>query len=352
MVKFFFYSFDFKTHELKKDTAIIQDGWEPINFRGGGIWIGNKMVKLDLLNSFFPYQNWVLDLDSKEISELELPFAVNPDYSLQPSAIINSDRTELLLVCQRPLRKGDFPDFVFGETKKIFFYYLNADLEIVRHYPVEDIEYFFHSAMSDFNYHGNKENLFGDTVRLFYAFNEITNGWLDSISPYTGEVYTDGFLYSEIDLVNNKVLDRRFINRLEVTGENFDPNSFGHSSRDYFFNQSGDSVTCSLETTIGIDKYEFAVLTVALDDMPLSTPGGLTASQIRIYPNPASEEIQVQSQKPGKYSLFNQEGKNVGSGDYWPNSTISLKGLVPGAYVIQIEERNSPPQQYRFLIKK
>ena len=217
----------------------------------------------------------------------------------------------------------------------------NKNFEITKHYYVADIEYPFYPSIGNSKYGGAQETLYGDTIEMAHAFNKITDSeGNDSISPYTGEPYEDGFLYLKMVAATGEVLDRRFISRIAVTGENFNPSAFGHDSQIFYFNTNRDSVTMYTHTNKNIDVHEQAFITVAIKDMPLSTANGLTKTQLKIYPNPTTDQLRFESMRPGTYTIINTSGQVMSKGNYNGTTVLNVREFPQGGYVIQVQEKN------------
>ncbi|MDX5428023.1 MAG: T9SS type A sorting domain-containing protein, partial [Bacteroidota bacterium] len=74
--------------------------------------------------------------------------------------------------------------------------------------------------------------------------------------------------------------------------------------------------------------YTFSQLTVGLDEDQVV--------DLQIYPNPASDRVQIQSEMPiSEFRIVDISGREVLSGEV-VNSTIELPSLSSGAYLLQL----------------
>ncbi len=76
------------------------------------------------------------------------------------------------------------------------------------------------------------------------------------------------------------------------------------------------------------------------DDETLSSNSDLYKSQIKIYPNPAQNQLFIElssTNSPTKYVIYDQIGKKVGIGNIISNQqTVDVSTLKPGIYFIEI----------------
>ena len=74
-----------------------------------------------------------------------------------------------------------------------------------------------------------------------------------------------------------------------------------------------------------------------------------------IYPNPASDYINIQTDNPGTIrmaKLSDWNGKTVLSIGHLPNdSRIDIKGMAPGIYVLTIFYQDGSKESYKVSIK-
>lgn len=90
-------------------------------------------------------------------------------------------------------------------------------------------------------------------------------------------------------------------------------------------------------------NYEYQILeknSTVTQDNTLSV-SSVEKEGFGLYPNPAKNEINLKGlNRAADYSIYAIDGKLVGKGTYLPGKAIGISELVPGAYIITIQEKN------------
>ena len=99
--------------------------------------------------------------------------------------------------------------------------------------------------------------------------------------------------------------------------------------------ENGETISFSTNTTFSGHRFELVVMTEAI-----TAANGLQKSQILVYPNPAKDQIHVQSpdQMIGNIEIFNPLGMKIYSSGKQDsmNTTIQVKNYPKGLYLIRI----------------
>jgi len=353
----FRFNLNYHDNSVAKDTVVLDiAGYGEEDFMGG-MQIGNNLVNFSDFfeeSSIYPARTWIMNMEANRIEKFKFPFQI---FNRKPHSnkggvarvLIDSLNGEILWMGNIPMRAGDYPEFdEDGDENTLFCYYLDKSFEIKDHYKFRDVDY----GLSVFPLYddnvGPNEGFRSDTIDYLTMVN-VSTDIEGTISQNTGEILLAGFIYLRALKSTGQVLERRYISRIDATGENYNPDYLVHVTNSYFFNTNKDSVTVDLKTTIDIDKYESAFLTIALDDMSLSTPKGLTKNQLRIYPNPTTDFLRFEAQQPGTYSIIDAQGRSLSEGEYSGVQEIDVRNLSPGSYQIVVQEQGKKLGSYPFL---
>lgn len=179
------------------------------------------------------------------------------------------------------------------------------------------LEYFFNSFMDTVSYTNLNEPL-----------SVYDNNLLSSVNIFYGEDWCD-------TLINNWYFNN---NPGGMPGEEFD-RSYGKGlglTLDYHYSGDGQQVLADNK----LIYYKKGNVTCGNPDV-VSAKGEMIESTIRIYPNPAQNEISftANSQLSGNasYQLFSVSGNMIGSGTLTKDSDkISTTSLPSGMYLIKI----------------
>ena len=63
-----------------------------------------------------------------------------------------------------------------------------------------------------------------------------------------------------------------------------------------------------------------------------------TKAQLKIYPNPATEGLHLAADRNGTYQIYSKAGQLVQSGRVQRGAAIPIHALVPGTYVLQVQD--------------
>lgn len=154
-------------------------------------------------------------------------------------------------------------------------------------------------------------------------------------------------------------VDSVYIAKLVLTPENADnkivfwkSNNPGIARVDEEGNIRGVSSGTATITAVSMDGIKKATLTVLVDTDGLTSVDKLSKSnsyQLNLYPNPASESVNVEyqlDQTQGLFiDIFNANGIVVKTKSIQPNqgkniSRLSLKGFSPGIYFVRLRSQN------------
>jgi len=354
----FRFKYNYETEALSKDSIFPQfEEWDFEYSFMGGKQIGNKVFNYaDIFNQniWNPERRWIAEVDDNSIRPFEFPFQIfyrdlSSNFGGITTVLENSQgERQLLYSGYLPLRSGDYLNVDQDSSHGVYFYYLSNEFEVTHHFLLKDIDYGVHFAPMMHDNPGPSEGFMRDTIEMFFGVN-VTIDIEGTVSQNTGDILSVGFLFLKALKSSGQVIERRYISRKDATGENYNPDYLNHITHSYFFNTNKDSVTVDLKTTIDIDKYESAFLTIALDDMSLSTPKGLTKNQLRIYPNPTTDFLRFEAQQPGTYSIIDAQGRSLSEGEYSGVQEIDVRNLSPGSYQIVVQEQSKKLGSYPFL---
>ncbi|WP_292008947.1 T9SS type A sorting domain-containing protein [Chryseobacterium sp.] len=100
-------------------------------------------------------------------------------------------------------------------------------------------------------------------------------------------------------------------------------------------------------TTFGIDNYTVEASNNAV--LAVSENGVLGKKEISIYPNPASDILNISSEsKVNKVEIYDMSGKKVNAG--LNGDQVNISNLAPGNYIINIETKDEKTSR-RFIKK-
>ncbi len=97
--------------------------------------------------------------------------------------------------------------------------------------------------------------------------------------------------------------------------------------------------------------------TVLIDYIEIGEKGTLTSiddseenlNQIKIFPNPTSDQIIVNSAKPiSQYRIYSMVGKTIAEGAL-ENGRVDVSGLITGLYIISLTDTNGITYSQQFL---
>ncbi|WP_313091263.1 Omp28-related outer membrane protein [Chryseobacterium flavum] len=91
----------------------------------------------------------------------------------------------------------------------------------------------------------------------------------------------------------------------------------------------------------------------AINNSTLGINGAnITANDFSIYPNPAKEYIKVQAKGKIDLKIFDTSGKVIiERSGVEPNTEISIRTLIKGAYIVSIKEKDSEPKTKKLIIE-
>lgn len=80
----------------------------------------------------------------------------------------------------------------------------------------------------------------------------------------------------------------------------------------------------------------------------LAHNGALQFSNIRVYPNPASDQIHISSEAALQYSIYNMEGKLISNGN---TTTISTQEISNGIYLLELTSEGKVQHRQKLIIQ-
>ena len=83
---------------------------------------------------------------------------------------------------------------------------------------------------------------------------------------------------------------------------------------------------------------------------PVNSLSSLSEEGIKIYPNPADDNLHIELTTESMVSIMNMNGMVLYQNDRVSNETISLNGFVPGMYIVRIKNRDKVTQ-HRLVIE-
>ncbi|GGP06583.1 peptidase M1 [Cloacibacterium rupense] len=128
----------------------------------------------------------------------------------------------------------------------------------------------------------------------------------------------------------------------------------GGQTAEFALNNTSNGQTFTLP--LGFDvasvsfNYENQILTTGstvTNDTTFLTTGTVTETPIKLYPNPATNEIGFAGLKKAlPFEIYSLDGKLVKKGKFEPNKTVDISGFSSGGYVIRVND-----QKYHFIKK-
>lgn len=96
---------------------------------------------------------------------------------------------------------------------------------------------------------------------------------------------------------------------------------------------SSSAADVSVPTNI-IRKITFTTAVLSTQEI------GQNKDKFALYPNPASDFIQISSDKKDKMKvkIYSSTGRMVHSGTYLPKESINISELAPGFYLVQVDQ--------------
>jgi hypothetical protein len=118
-----------------------------------------------------------------------------------------------------------------------------------------------------------------------------------------------------------------------------------------FYNTSGEWVNSNKSGSMMIRPFFGKNLTLGIN-----SDQKIESVNVKIYPNPAKDEIQIKIDNQSDYhqikvSIFNLTGALVNQTDFTNNQPINLSGLVPGTYIIRLTDKTLKLNYSQKLIK-
>lgn len=107
-------------------------------------------------------------------------------------------------------------------------------------------------------------------------------------------------------------------------------------------------ISDSLHSDTAIDLNVQAPLPCFVSSVPV--PGDVSA--VKIWPNPASHFVHIETAEKTSFSLFNTLGIRVRSFESSGKNTISLNGLAPGLYQLAWSTRTKAAGRFKLVILK
>ena len=97
-----------------------------------------------------------------------------------------------------------------------------------------------------------------------------------------------------------------------------------------------------LEAVIGNARGGISIYETGIDDMKTSTAIELLAQDVRIFPNPAQNTINIQIDLSDQmeYTLYNVSGHSIDESEFISNRTITVSHFREGVYFLQIRSQS------------
>jgi glycosidase len=165
------------------------------------------------------------------------------------------------------------------------------------------------------------------------------------------DVFTSGtetrFVYGVTKRIQLKLNDHNItlIGNFGVADQSIAPN-FQHTGSWYEFFSGNELTVSDVNATILLKAGEYRLYSdkklPAFKDLATSIPEKTSHSAIRIYPNPASDQINIESEEMIRSAeLFSIDGKNIKKTNANTNSIIiRLNELKPGMYFLRVQTDN------------
>ena len=93
-----------------------------------------------------------------------------------------------------------------------------------------------------------------------------------------------------------------------------------------------------------------ASVTYYYDDPSVNSISGLSEEGIKIYPNPADDNLHIELENESMVSIINMNGTVLYQNDQVFNETISLTGFAPGMYIVRVKNGDRVTQ-HRLVIE-
>lgn len=333
-------NFDFRLKSFEMPDGFVPSS--PVSMPIKEMLLSSDHSKI-ILKTEFGIANYVayqLDLSSYEIKALDQKFSevsVGSPPVIPYTIATNEEPSEkqFLYVSDKPIRTGDLGD-INPSKKQAFLYYLNVDLEIIQYSILEDLEYYYDK--SQFHKGRLVKRFFNDTISGF-----STTDWAqDSVSPYTAEIYKDGFFYFKKNLKTGETLDRRFITRFDALKDYNNHLTMNHAAEgDVVF---PDTVAMLLYTNPPgpTTLRERGLMSIPLSSMPQALKE-LSSKELSfsVFPNPSVDQVRIIGSKKGSFQIFSQSGQEMMQGQYFEGIPIDLNRLNHGNYIIKIKDGSS-----------